>query len=91
MFAAGLTLKKENIRPFMERFEQYVNSTISEDQLVPRIFIDSELSFSEINEEFFKILNSSSPSDLKICRRYLCPGMFTIQEQEEWSDQAEST
>jgi single-stranded-DNA-specific exonuclease len=61
MFAAGLTLKKENIRPFMERFEQFVNSTISEEQLVPRVFVDSELSFSEINEEFFNFLNKFQP------------------------------
>jgi single-stranded-DNA-specific exonuclease len=61
MFAAGLTLKKENIRPFMDRFEQYVNSTISEEQLVPRIFIDTELSFSEINEDFFKTMSQFQP------------------------------
>jgi single-stranded-DNA-specific exonuclease len=61
MFAAGLTLKKENIRPFMERFEQYVNSTITEEQLVPRIFIDTELSFSEINEGFFKTMSQFQP------------------------------
>jgi len=61
MFAAGLTLKKENIKPFMERFEQYVNNTITEEQLVPRIFIDSELSFSEINDEFFKTMSQFQP------------------------------
>ena len=61
MYAAGLTLKKENIRPFMERFEQYVNSTITEEQLVPRIFIDTELSFSEINDEFFKTMSQFQP------------------------------
>jgi single-stranded-DNA-specific exonuclease len=61
MFAAGLTLKKENIRPFMDRFEQYVNSTITEEQLVPRIFIDTELSFSEINDEFFKTMSQFQP------------------------------
>lgn len=61
MFAAGLTLKKENIIPFMERFEQYVNSTISEDQLVPRIFIDTELSFAEISEDFFKTMSQFQP------------------------------
>jgi single-stranded-DNA-specific exonuclease len=61
MFAAGLTLKKENIRPFMERFEKYVNSTITEEQLIPRIFIDEELSFSEINEEFFKTMSQFQP------------------------------
>jgi len=61
MYAAGLTLKKENIKPFMERFEQYVNSTITEEQLVPRIFIDTELSFSEINDEFFKTMSQFQP------------------------------
>jgi len=61
MFAAGLTMKKENIKPFMDRFEQYVNRTISDDQLVPRIFIDAELPFSEINEEFFRLLNRFQP------------------------------
>jgi single-stranded-DNA-specific exonuclease len=61
MYAAGLTLKKENIKPFSERFEQYVNSTISEDQLVPRVFIDTELRFSEINEEFFKVMSQFQP------------------------------
>ena len=45
----------------MERFEQYVNSTITEEQLVPRVFIDSELSFSEINEDFFNVLNKFQP------------------------------
>ena len=61
MYAAGLTMKKDNIRAFMERFEQYVNSTITEDQLVPRIFIDTELSFSEINEDFFKTMSQFQP------------------------------
>jgi single-stranded-DNA-specific exonuclease len=61
MFAAGLTLKKENIQLFMDRFEQYVNNTITEEQLVPRIFIDTELSFSEINEDFFKTMNQFQP------------------------------
>jgi single-stranded-DNA-specific exonuclease len=61
MFAAGLTLKKENIKPFMARFEQYVNETITEEQLVPRVFVDSELSFAEINEEFFTFLNKFQP------------------------------
>jgi single-stranded-DNA-specific exonuclease len=61
MFAAGLTLKTENIKPFTERFENYVNATITEDQLVPRVFIDSELTFSEINEDFHKIIKQFEP------------------------------
>ena len=61
MFAAGLTLKKENIKPFMERFENHVKNTITEDQLVPRVFIDSELTFSEIDEDFYKIIKQFEP------------------------------
>jgi single-stranded-DNA-specific exonuclease len=61
MYAAGLTLKKENIRPFMDRFEQFVHNTITEEQRVPRMFIDIELSFSEINEAFFKTISQFQP------------------------------
>ena len=61
MFAAGLTLKKENIKPFMKRFENYVNDTITEEQLVPRVFVDSELTFSEIDEDFYKIVKQFEP------------------------------
>jgi single-stranded-DNA-specific exonuclease len=61
MFAAGLTLKKENIKPFMERFERHVYKTITEEQLMPRVFIDTELLFSEINEDFFKTMSLFQP------------------------------
>lgn len=61
MFAAGLTLRKENITPFMEKFEKYVYSTIKDEQLVPRLFIDTELSFAEISEEFFRIMSQFQP------------------------------
>jgi single-stranded-DNA-specific exonuclease len=61
MFAAGLTLKKENINAFRDRFEDYVNNTISEDQLIPQVVIDAELPFSEISEEFYKTLNQFQP------------------------------
>lgn len=61
MFAAGLTLRKENIAPFMEKFEKYVYSTIKDEQLVPRLFIDTELSFAEISEEYFRIMSQFQP------------------------------
>ena len=61
MFAAGLTMKKENLQQFAERFEQYVKSTITEDQLSPRILVDTELSFAEINEEYFRIISQFQP------------------------------
>lgn len=61
MYAAGLTLKKENIESFIDRFETFVKLTIKEDQLLPRVFIDTELSFSEINEEYFRVMNQFQP------------------------------
>ena len=45
----------------MDKFEHYVNSTITDEQLVPRIFIDAELPFAEINEDFFKIMSQFQP------------------------------
>jgi single-stranded-DNA-specific exonuclease len=67
MFAAGLTMKKENIKPFMDRFEKFVANNITEDQLVPRIFIDCELEFSEINGDFYNFLTKFQPFGLITC------------------------
>lgn len=61
MFAAGLTLKKENIEPFRQRFEEHVNSTITEEQMVPRVYIDAELDFSEISDDFHNGLSLFQP------------------------------
>jgi single-stranded-DNA-specific exonuclease len=61
MFAAGLTLKKENIEPFRRRFEEYVNNTIKDEQLIPRIYIDAEITFSEISEDFYSGLSQFRP------------------------------
>ena len=52
MFAAGLTMEKDKVKLFSEKFEQYVTNTISEEQLVPRVFIAKELSFSDITEKY---------------------------------------
>lgn len=61
MFAAGLTMKKENIPEFIEKFEEYVSSTISEEQKVPRVDIDMELKFSDIDTKFFNVLKQFQP------------------------------
>lgn len=61
MFAAGLTMKKENILHFKDRFEEHVSRTITDEQLIPRIFIDTEILFTEISEDFFQFLNKFQP------------------------------
>ncbi len=60
-FAAGLTLKRENVELFIERFEKTVSSTITDEQLIPKIEIDSELDFYEITNKFVRILMQFAP------------------------------
>ncbi len=61
MYAAGLTLKEENIQPFILKFEEVVSSSIEESMLTPEIVIDSELALSDITPSFYRILNQFSP------------------------------
>jgi single-stranded-DNA-specific exonuclease len=61
MYAAGLTLKPENIDAFTERFEQIVASTIRPDQMVPQIGVDAEISLGDITVEFFRNLKRFHP------------------------------
>lgn len=51
-YAAGLTMRPENIDLFRKRFEDYVDQHIEPQMLVQQIDIDSELHFSEITSEF---------------------------------------
>jgi len=61
MYAAGLTMKKENVPAFIQRFEEVVSNTIMEEQLVPQILIDMELDFSDIDKNFYRILEQFQP------------------------------
>lgn len=60
-YAAGLTLKLENLEAFQKRFEEVVSSTIEDHMLVPEIEIDEEIELSDITPKFFRILNQFSP------------------------------
>ncbi len=61
MYAAGLTMKIENVPLFMERFEQIVSETILPEQLIPQIDIDSVLHLKDISPKFFRILKQFRP------------------------------
>ncbi len=60
-FAAGLSLKVENVEAFSECFEEYVTKTITPEQLIPVVKVDAELSFSEIDRKFFNIMSQMAP------------------------------
>ena len=61
MFAAGVTLKLENIPLFKQRFEAVVSKYIRQDQLIPTIEIDTELTLKDITPKFFRILKQFQP------------------------------
>lgn len=61
MFAAGMTLKEENLEAFKDRFENYVSENIQPDQMVPQIDIDSEVKFGDITPKFYRILDRFRP------------------------------
>jgi single-stranded-DNA-specific exonuclease len=60
-FAAGLTMKKENIASFSDRFEEIVSATITEDLLCPEILIDSEITLDQIDGKFQRIVAQMAP------------------------------
>ena len=60
-YAAGLTMKLENVEAFMQRFEAYVNATLPEHLTVPEIEIDAEIKITDIVPKFFRIIKQFAP------------------------------
>lgn len=60
-FAAGLSLKRENVEAFKDRFEEVVAGTITSEQLTPKIEIDIEIEFHEITDKLLRILKQFAP------------------------------
>lgn len=61
MYAAGLTMKPENVPTFIERFEDIVSRQIDPELLIPSITIDAQIDFADINDKFFRILQQFQP------------------------------
>jgi len=61
MFAAGITMKRDNLDAFRERFEEVVASTIDERLLIPEIEINSVLEPEDITPKFYNILRQFGP------------------------------
>jgi single-stranded-DNA-specific exonuclease len=60
-YAAGLSMKPENLTEFVRRFEEIVSKTILDEQLIPEIEIDLDIKLSVINLKFQRILNQFAP------------------------------
>lgn len=60
-FAAGLTMKKENVAAFQEKFEKIVADTITPEQQIPNVEIDIEIQLDEISDKTTRILRQFAP------------------------------
>ena len=60
-YAAGLSMRIENLETFKERFETYVATHIRDNQLQPTLEIEAELTLSDITKSFYNVLRHLEP------------------------------
>ncbi len=60
-YAAGLSMKVENVPEFKRRFEEYVNEHILDSQIQPELNIDGLLDFKDISHRFYIDLRKFAP------------------------------
>jgi single-stranded-DNA-specific exonuclease len=61
MYAAGLSLRPENVGRLRERFDEAVRDLLLPDQLVPQVEIDTELNFRDITPKLIRIIKQFEP------------------------------
>lgn len=61
VYAAGMTMKEENVAEFARRVDSFVTDTITDEMLTPVIDIDAVLNFSQITPKFFRLLKQFQP------------------------------
>lgn len=61
IYAAGLTMREENLAEFASRIDRYVSSHITKEMVTPVIDVDSEINFSQITPKFFRVLKQFQP------------------------------
>ncbi|MBQ0118286.1 MAG: single-stranded-DNA-specific exonuclease RecJ [Bacteroidales bacterium] len=60
-FAAGISLRLQDLPEFRRRFELYVSEHILDHQRQPTISIDQEIAFEDITPKFFSVLRHLEP------------------------------
>ena len=61
LYAAGLTLKEENLPAFCERIEKFISGSIILEMQTPVVDVDARLNFSQITPKFLRILKQFQP------------------------------
>ena len=60
-YAAGLSMREENLPEFRRRFEAYVSEHLVEEDFVPELEVDMKINFCDITPKFMRILNQFAP------------------------------
>ena len=60
-YAAGLSIKKENLPQFIDAFEKAVSESITEDQLTPKINIDKVIDIDAVDDKLYRIIKQFAP------------------------------
>lgn len=60
-YAAGLSMKPENLPEFRRRFEAYVAEHLIDEDFVPELEVDLKIKLSDITPKFMRILNQFAP------------------------------
>ena len=61
LYAAGMTLKEENLPEFCRRIETFISGKIIPQMQVPVVNIDAKISFAQITPKFLRILKQFQP------------------------------
>ncbi|MBE0641758.1 MAG: single-stranded-DNA-specific exonuclease RecJ, partial [Bacteroidales bacterium] len=60
-YAAGLSLKPENLEKFRECFEEFARGKLSDEMMVPEIEMDAEIMLNSITPKFYRVLKQFAP------------------------------
>ena len=60
-YAAGLSMKEENVEPFKRQFCDYVTAHINPDHIKPTLEVDANINFTEITSKFHSDLKKFRP------------------------------
>jgi single-stranded-DNA-specific exonuclease len=60
-YAAGLSMKEENLSTFIERFKRIASDEITLDQMIPQLDIDCAITLNEVNGSLMNQLKRMNP------------------------------
>ena len=81
MYAAGLTLKEENLPEFARRMDEFVQGKVTGEMLTPVVDIDARLDFAQITPD-----DPKAPQTLVIHARQKGTGKVTFNVSTEYGD-----